>query len=166
MPSHKNIEINQSFLVLIFGCIFLQKQSGVVLILLCSCLRGLTVLTKLSKISQGVGMLKYSKKFPSLETVQKMYLGIVEPHIRCCCSVLGCAGDTILQKMAPCKSVILTEGLPWVKNIKSNQIKSNQSNQSSKRYRIEMIDFEAATMVYIAPWTCSSLHAEHVSQTV
>ena len=25
--------------------------------------------------------------------------------------------------MAPCKSVILTEGLPWVKNIKSNQIK-------------------------------------------
>ena len=26
--------------------------------------------------------------------------------------------------MAPCKSVILTEGLPWVKNIKSNQ--SNQ----------------------------------------
>ena len=26
--------------------------------------------------------------------------------------------------MAPCKSVILTEGLPWVKNIKSNQIKS------------------------------------------
>ena len=26
--------------------------------------------------------------------------------------------------MAPCKSVILTEGLPWVKNIKSIKIKS------------------------------------------
>ena len=34
----------------------------------------------LSKISRGVGMLKYSKKFLSLETVQKMYSGIVEPH--------------------------------------------------------------------------------------
>ena len=52
----------------------------------------------LSKTSRGVGMLKYSKKFLSLETVQKMYLGIVEPHIRYCCSVWGCAGDTILQK--------------------------------------------------------------------
>ena len=30
--------------------------------------------------------------------------------------------------MAPCKSVILTEGLPWVKNIKSNQIKSEHSS--------------------------------------
>ena len=53
----------------------------------------------LSKISRGVGMLKYSKKFLSLETVQKMYLGIVEPHIRYCCSVWGCAGDAILQKL-------------------------------------------------------------------
>ena len=53
----------------------------------------------LCKISRGVGMLKYSKKFLSLETVQKMYLGLVEPHIRYCCSVLGCAGDTILQKL-------------------------------------------------------------------
>ena len=53
----------------------------------------------LSKISRGVGMLKYSKKFLSLETVQKMYLGIVEPHIRYCCSAWGCAGDTILQKL-------------------------------------------------------------------
>ena len=44
-------------------------------------------------------MLKYSKKFLSLETVQKMYLGIVEPHIRYCCSVWGCSGDTILQKL-------------------------------------------------------------------
>ena len=31
----------------------------------------------LSKISRGVGMQKYSKKFLSLETVQKMYLGVV-----------------------------------------------------------------------------------------
>ena len=44
-------------------------------------------------------MLKYSKKYLSLETVQKMYLGIVEPHIRYCCSVWGCAGDTIIQKL-------------------------------------------------------------------
>ena len=53
----------------------------------------------LSKILRGVGMLKYSKEFLSLETVQKMYLGIVEPHIRYCCSVWGYAGDTILQKL-------------------------------------------------------------------
>ena len=58
----------------------------------------------LSKISQGTGMLKYSKKFMSLETVQKMYLGIVQPHIRYCCSVWGCAGDTILQKLQDTES--------------------------------------------------------------
>ena len=34
--------------------------------------------------------------------------------------------------MAPCKSVILTEGLPWVKNIKSNQIKSTFEFVQSK----------------------------------
>ena len=44
-------------------------------------------------------MLKYAKKFLSLETVQKIFLGIVEPHIRHCCSVWGCAGDAILQKL-------------------------------------------------------------------
>ena len=98
----------------------------------------------LNKISRGVGMLKYSKKYLSLETVQKMYLGIVEPHIRYCCSVWGCAGDTIilkLQKLQNRAARIVTNSpfdktsLPLIAQLGWLNVK-------------EMVDFETATIVY------------------
>ena len=47
-----------------------------------------------SKISKAVGFLKYAKSFLPLETLNKLYAGIVEPHFRYCCPVWGCCGVT------------------------------------------------------------------------
>ena len=54
-----------------------------------------------SKVSRAVGFLKYANKFVPKETLIQMYRGIVEPHFRYCCSVLGSCGETrlrVLQK--------------------------------------------------------------------
>ena len=53
----------------------------------------------IGKISRGIGMLKYSKRYLSLQTIQRMYSSIVESHCRYCCSVWGCAGDNTLRKL-------------------------------------------------------------------
>ena len=57
----------------------------------------------IGKISIGIGMLKYSKRYLSLQTIQWMYFSIVDSHFRYCCCVWGCAGDTILRKFAKAK---------------------------------------------------------------
>ena len=53
----------------------------------------------IDKISRAMGMLKYAKKYIPLETVKNMYTSIVEPHFRNCCSVWGCCGETLLDKL-------------------------------------------------------------------
>ena len=55
-----------------------------------------------TKVSRALGFLKYAKKFLPQDTLSKMYRGIVEPHIRYCCSVWGCCDKTqidILQRL-------------------------------------------------------------------
>ena len=42
-----------------------------------------------SKVSRAIGFLKYAKKLLPQDTLCKMYRGIVEPHLRYCCSVWG-----------------------------------------------------------------------------
>ena len=39
------------------------------------------------KISRGIGMLKYTKRYLPLHTIQSMYYSIEDPHFRYCCSV-------------------------------------------------------------------------------
>ncbi len=56
------------------------------------------------KISRGIGMLKHSKSYLSLQTIQKMYFSIVDPNARYCYSVWRCAGYTILRKLDGTKS--------------------------------------------------------------
>ena len=53
----------------------------------------------IGKMSRGIGMLKYAKRYLSLQTIQRMYFSIVESQFRYCCSVWGCAGDTALRKL-------------------------------------------------------------------
>ena len=98
----------------------------------------------LNNISRGVGMLKYSKKFLSLETVQKMYLGIVEPHIGYCCSVWDCAGDTILRKLQK----IQNRAARIVTNSPFDKASLPLISQLGWLNIRQMIDFETATMVY------------------
>ena len=109
-------------------------------------------------------MLKYSKKFLSLETVQKMYLGIVDPHIRYCCSVWGCTGDTILQKLQK----IQNRAARIVTNSPFDEASLPLISQLGWLNIREMVDFEIATMVYksLHGLSSSSLHVGHVSQTV
>ena len=73
-----------------------------------------------------------------------MYLGIVEPHIRYCCSVWGCAGDTILQKLQKMQNQVARivtnspydkASLPLISPIGWLNIKG-------------MIDFETATIIF------------------
>ena len=47
----------------------------------------------------AIGFLKCVKKLLPQDTLCKMYLGIVEPHLRYCCSVWGTCGGTKLQVM-------------------------------------------------------------------
>ena len=44
-------------------------------------------------------MMKCVKKYLPLEIVKNMYTYIVEPHFRNCCSVSGCCGETLLDKL-------------------------------------------------------------------
>ena len=55
-----------------------------------------------TKISRGIGMLKYSKKFLPLSTVQNMHRSLVEPYMRYCFPVWGSVALTVrcgLQKL-------------------------------------------------------------------
>ena len=39
------------------------------------------------KISRGIGMLRYAKRYAPLSTMKTMYGSIVEPYLRYCCTV-------------------------------------------------------------------------------
>ena len=51
-----------------------------------------------SKISRGIGMLRYAKRYVPLSTVKTMYRSIVEPYLRYCCTVWGCCTETDLKR--------------------------------------------------------------------
>ena len=57
----------------------------------------LSIITK--KIARGLGMLKYSKKYLPLSTIQRMCKSLVEPYFRYCLPVWGNCGTTALQKV-------------------------------------------------------------------
>ena len=44
-------------------------------------------------------MLKYSKKFLPLLTIQSMYKSLVEPYLRYCCPVWGICGSTAINEL-------------------------------------------------------------------
>ena len=52
-----------------------------------------------SKVSRAVGFLRHAKSFLPKETLQTLYTGIVEPHLRYCCSVWGCAALTEINQL-------------------------------------------------------------------
>ena len=47
-----------------------------------------------SKVCEAVGFLKHAKSILPLETLNKLYAGIAEPHFRYCCSVWDYCGAT------------------------------------------------------------------------
>ncbi len=104
-------------------------------------------------------MLKYSKKYLSLETIQRMYFSVVEPHFRYCCSVWGCAVDPILRKLQKLQN--------WAARVVTNSPFRQASlpliEQLGWPSVKEMIDFETASIVYkalngLAPPYMQSIH--------
>ena len=52
--------------------------------------------------NRALGLIKYSKKYLPSDVLNKMYRGIVEPHLSYCCSVWGCCSESkldVLQKI-------------------------------------------------------------------
>ena len=41
------------------------------------------------KVSRAMEMIKFAKKFLPTETLKLLYRGLIEPHLRFCCSVWG-----------------------------------------------------------------------------
>ena len=51
------------------------------------------------KVSRGLGMLSFSKKYPPIVTVQEMYRSFVESCFRYSCSVWGAAGINAINEL-------------------------------------------------------------------
>ena len=51
------------------------------------------------KISKALGMLRYSKQYLPIKSVQTKYKSLVEPHFRYCCPVLGVCGIMAQDKL-------------------------------------------------------------------
>ena len=50
-----------------------------------------------TKANRALGIIKYSKKYLPSDVLNKMYRGIVEPHLSYCCSVWGCCGESKIE---------------------------------------------------------------------
>ena len=91
------------------------------------------------KVSRAIGMIKYAKKILPPGTLKLFYRGLIEPHLRFCCSVWGNCGVSTIKilerlqnrsvRIAPVEPLLETLQLPSVK---------------------EMVHQESASMVYKA----------------
>ena len=87
-----------------------------------------------STVSRAIGMIKYAKKFLPTDKLKLLYRGLIEPHLRFCCSVWGgCGASTrkILERLqnrsvriitnspydAPAEPLLKSLGLPSVNNM-------------------------------------------------
>ena len=62
-------------------------------------------------VSKALGLLKHAKKFLPASSLISLYLSIVQPHFRYCCSIWGCWGSSThlqLQKLQNRAARILT----------------------------------------------------------
>ena len=60
---------------------------------------GVQITNMIKKISKALGMLRYSKQYLPIKSVQTMYKSLVEPYFRYCCPVWGVCGITAKDKL-------------------------------------------------------------------
>ena len=53
----------------------------------------------IKKVSRGIGMLKYSKRYLPKENLMMLYRSLVGPYFRYCCCVWGSCGASALDKL-------------------------------------------------------------------
>ena len=98
----------------------------------------------IKKVSRGIGMLKYSKRYLPKENLIMLYRSLVEPYFRYCCPVWGSCSASALDKLQKLQnraarivtnSPYDTSALPLIKSLGWLTIR-------------ELIDFETSKMVY------------------
>ena len=68
-----------------------------------------------TKANRALGLIKHSKNYLPSDVLNKMYRGIVEPHLSYCCSVWGCCSESkldVLQKIQNRAARVVT-GSPY-----------------------------------------------------
>lgn len=50
-----------------------------------------------SRVSRAIAMIKYAKTFLPIEILKLLYHGLIEPHLRCCCSVWSFVGLVLAE---------------------------------------------------------------------
>ena len=53
----------------------------------------------MKKVSRGLGMLRFSRQYLPIVTVQKMYRSLVEPYLRYSCPIWGVSGINAINKL-------------------------------------------------------------------
>ena len=110
-------------------------------------------------------MLKYSKRYLPLHTFQRLYYSTVDAHLRYCCSVWGCAGDSIIKKLQKLQN----RAARVVTNSHNDQTSLPLISQLGWLTVKEMIDFEVSCTVYKAlkgpapPYMQSMFHTKSES---
>ena len=61
----------------------------------------------IKKVSRGIGMLRYSKRYLPKESLGMLYRSLVEPYFRYCCPVWGSCGASAFNKLQNCKIELL-----------------------------------------------------------
>ena len=98
----------------------------------------------IKKISSGIGMLRYGKKYLPLTTVQSMYRSIIEPHLRFCCSVWAVCNGTALNKLQKLQNRAARIATDSPYDAPSLPLLEKLGWQTIR----ELIDIETAMMVY------------------
>ena len=61
----------------------------------------------IKKVSRGIGMLKFSKRYLPKESLIMLYRSLIEPYFRYCCPVWGSCGASAHDKLQNCKIELL-----------------------------------------------------------
>ena len=98
----------------------------------------------IKKVSRGIGMLKFSKRYLPKESLIMLYRSLIEPYFRYCCPVWGSCGASALDKLQKLQN-------------RAARIVTNSPYDASALPLIgslgwltirELIDFETSKMVY------------------
>ena len=95
-----------------------------------------------TKIPSSSSFLKYAKKFLPLKILNQIYIGVVEPHFRYCCSVWGNCRESkknVLQKQQNCGATIITNSSAYASPLLA-KLQWPSINEIITRERTAMVD--------------------------
>ena len=115
-----------------------------------------------NKVSRALGILKHAKSFLPLESLKTLYLGVVEPHFRYCCSDCGCCGSTGINHLQKLQNraarIVFSSSIDAPSRPPINEL--------GWKTIVELIESESKVMVYksqhqLAPQYLSSMFTKN-----